>query len=302
MIEIHEKLYSYGKYINFIKNLYYNKKLPASIMLIGKGGIGKKSFITHLLLNIQKNIILTYPQLNNTDFVFHNKNDLNNIINNKHSNIKFVYNLENSSNITIDQIREITNYTKQSSFNGESKFIVICNPENLNIFAANSLLKILENPPQNSYFILISDSEKSLLSTIKSRCVKFNIKFSYNETQFILKNLLADLNLHTSYIINKFETPGSVVNRLKYITENNLNKNNDLEIIYFCLNDYRANKNKSSLIISIALLNNFFHKKMLSNFYSINNSYSIFKNKMIASLGFNSDINEMINFLKVRFK
>jgi len=302
MIEIHEKLYSYGKYINFIKNLYLCKKLPSSIMFVGKEGTGKKNFITHLLLNIQKNIFLTTQQINNTDFIFHNKNDLNNIINNKNSNIKFIYNLENSSNITIDQIREIANYTKQSSFNGESKFIVICNPENLNIFAANSLLKILENPPENNYFILISDSEKSLLSTIRSRCVRFNIKFSNNETQFILNNLLVDLNLHTSSTINKFETPGSIVNRLKFITENNLNNNNDFEIIYFCLNNYKVNKTKSSLKIALDLLNNFFQKKMLLNFNSINNSYSIFKNKMIASLGFNSDINEMINFLKVRFK
>jgi DNA polymerase III gamma/tau subunit len=175
MIETHEKLYLYGKYINFFKNLYFNKKLPSSIMVVGKNGIGKKNFIAHLLLNIQKNISLTAQQINNTDFIFHNKNDLNNIINNKQSNIKFIYNLENSSNITIDQIREIANYTKQSSLNGDSKFIVICNPENLNIFAANSLLKILENPPENNYFILISDSEKSLLNTVKSRCVKFNI-------------------------------------------------------------------------------------------------------------------------------
>ena len=108
--------------------------------------------------------------------------------------------------------------------------------------------------------------------------------------------------MNKSSIINKFETPGSIVNKLKYITDNNLNNKNDLEIIYFCLNDYKVNKKNNSLKIALNLLSNFFYKKMLLNFNSINNIYNIFKNKIIISVSYNSDINVIINFLRTRLK
>lgn len=302
MIDLSEKLYFYNRYIHCIQNLFFNKKLPSSIMFFGKEGIGKKNFIAHLLLDIQNKTFLNNQSLNNENFIFHNQDDLNNIVQNKNSNVKFVYNSENTSNITIDQIREIINYTQQSSLNGESKFIIICNAENLNLFAANSLLKILENPPENNYFILIADTGRQLINTIKSRCVKFKIEFSKNERSNILSSLLNDLNLNNSSIVNDQESPGSIINKLKFIMKNNLNNKNVLEVIDFCLNDYKENKNKSSLKIAFDLLSNFFYEKMLINFKSTNNIYNIFKKKMINTITFNSDIEAMINFLKIGFK
>ena len=56
---------------------------------------------------------------------------------------------------------------------GGKKVILISNAESLTINAANALLKILEEPPENSYLILTTQNISSLLPTIISRCVMF---------------------------------------------------------------------------------------------------------------------------------
>ena len=59
------------------------------------------------------------------------------------------------------------------------KVFVIWMAEKLNISASNKLLKLLEEPPERTIFILICNKEKSLLKTIVSRCQKINL-FSQN--------------------------------------------------------------------------------------------------------------------------
>ncbi len=49
-----------------------------------------------------------------------------------------------------------------------SKYLIIC-AKNFNIYAQNSLLKLLEEPPRNIIFIIIAKSKNSLLPTIRSR-------------------------------------------------------------------------------------------------------------------------------------
>lgn len=56
------------------------------------------------------------------------------------------------------------------------KIFIIKNIDNSMDSAQNKLLKILEEPPQNVYFILTSSSEKLVLPTIKSRCNKIELK------------------------------------------------------------------------------------------------------------------------------
>ena len=62
------------------------------------------------------------------------------------------------------------------SFESDYKFMIIWLPENLNVRAANSLLKLIEEPPAKTIFLLVSNNPQAVLPTISSRTqpVKLN--------------------------------------------------------------------------------------------------------------------------------
>ena len=72
--------------------------------------------------------------------------------------------------IRIDQIRELEAFVFVGSHRDGNRVVLITEAEAMNAAAANSLLKILEEPPPSVYFILVSSRTKSLLPTIRSRC------------------------------------------------------------------------------------------------------------------------------------
>lgn len=72
--------------------------------------------------------------------------------------------------ISVDQVRKITIFASQTAGEGNQKIILIEPAEAMNSAAANALLKWLEEPPSNTYFILVSHNPSRLLPTIRSRC------------------------------------------------------------------------------------------------------------------------------------
>lgn len=75
-----------------------------------------------------------------------------------------------SRQIRIDQIRELTAELALSSRQGGWKTALIHPADAMNVNAANSLLKTLEEPPARSLLILVTSRPSSLLPTIRSRC------------------------------------------------------------------------------------------------------------------------------------
>lgn len=72
--------------------------------------------------------------------------------------------------IRIDQIRELESFVFVGSHRMGRRVVLLTEAEAMNGPAANSLLKILEEPPPSVYFILVSSRSKALLPTIRSRC------------------------------------------------------------------------------------------------------------------------------------
>ena len=70
--------------------------------------------------------------------------------------------VDEKKNIDVAQIRKMINYTNKSTFNNKSRFILIDNIENLNKNSVNALLKIVEEPNDNIFFILINNNEKKI--------------------------------------------------------------------------------------------------------------------------------------------
>jgi len=72
--------------------------------------------------------------------------------------------------ITIEQVRELQQFTKLGSLSGGWRAVVIEPAEDMSHEAANALLKVLEEPPLRTIFFLLSHESGKLLPTINSRC------------------------------------------------------------------------------------------------------------------------------------
>lgn len=87
-----------------------------------------------------------------------------------HPDILWVEPVKKSRKISIDQVRELQHRMFQTPFAGEWKACVILDADRLGAEAANAFLKILEEPPGRSLFLLLTGSPQFLLPTISSRC------------------------------------------------------------------------------------------------------------------------------------
>ena len=182
----------YNDQFNYIFNNLKNDTLNNSILISGNKGIGKYFFVTNL---IKEYLIYSTNKENIEHHLYLLKN-------NTHSNIKVIKKeIDLKTNkiknfITIDQIRNINVFSRETSqIENLAKFIIIDSADNLNSNAANSLLKILEEPKKNTYFFLISHQPSLLLPSIKSRCLKINLpthNFSDFSEILILNNITDD--------------------------------------------------------------------------------------------------------------
>ncbi len=72
--------------------------------------------------------------------------------------------------ITVEEVRKIRGFFQLSAADGGRRVVIIDPAEDMNPSAANALLKILEEPPDNTVLLLISHRPMRLLPTIRSRC------------------------------------------------------------------------------------------------------------------------------------
>jgi DNA polymerase-3 subunit delta' len=81
-----------------------------------------------------------------------------------------------SKQITVGRVRELGEFVTTSAHRGGAKAVVIAPAEAMHPAAANAVLKILEEPPGRTHFLLVSHQPERLLATIRSRC--FQVPFA----------------------------------------------------------------------------------------------------------------------------
>lgn len=72
--------------------------------------------------------------------------------------------------IRVDDAQEILKALALKSYEGGYKIVIVWMAEKMNISASNKLLKLLEEPPEKTVFILLSENEEDIIQTIRSRC------------------------------------------------------------------------------------------------------------------------------------
>jgi DNA polymerase-3 subunit delta' len=77
--------------------------------------------------------------------------------------------------IEVEQARETVEFVQLSTYRAGFRVVVVDPADTLNLAAANALLKVLEEPPLNTVFVLVSDQPRRLLPTIRSRCTRIDV-------------------------------------------------------------------------------------------------------------------------------
>ena len=77
---------------------------------------------------------------------------------------------EAGKSLSVERIRELIDFMLLSAYGAGARVAAICPAESMTRSAANSLLKILEEPRPNSYILLVADDTATLPATIISRC------------------------------------------------------------------------------------------------------------------------------------
>ena len=298
-------LYGLDNYFKTFLDLYNDNKMPNKILLSGKKGIGKSTLAYHFI-----NYILSANEDSKYDvdkFIINNENRSYKLLkNNSHPNIYLIDVVDEKKSIDIGQIREMIIYSNKSSFNDKPRFILIDNIEKLNKNSVNALLKIVEEPNKNIFFILIYNNEKKILPTLKSRCITFNINLSFNESIYI-SNLILNKNVFEliNYdLISCYNTPGEIVNLINFANEKKINlKEHTLTNLLNLFIDnayYKNNKFAKNLIFNFIELYFLKEYKLSKTKYSLLKIYRNFLYKVHNTEKFNLDEESLFIELKAK--
>ena len=156
--------------------IHKNEKLPHALIFKGKEGIGKYDFAN----TFAKSYLCQSPISNHLPCEACSSCEW---FPDSHPDFKHIAPIESDDdesskrktvrkkNIAIHQIRELSEYLELSAHQESGRRIVLIEPaDSLNQAASNALLKILEEPPENTLFILVTSQAQKLIATIRSRC------------------------------------------------------------------------------------------------------------------------------------
>lgn len=159
------EILGHQKIIEFLNRSINQNKLSHAYLFYGPENVGKETVAIDFII-----------KLFNRHFTPTARVIQNQIIKKIHPDIYWLEKNENKKNISIEQIRELQTFLNLKPFSDLYKIAIIIRAEEMSQAAANSFLKILEEPPQKSIIILLANNLRAIPPTVISRCqlIKFN--------------------------------------------------------------------------------------------------------------------------------
>jgi len=102
--------------------------------------------------------------------------------------------LSKNGEIRVEDAQSVLKTLSLKSFHGGYKILIVWQADKMNNACANKLLKIIEEPPQKTLIIFVTENQENILQTIKSRCQTINIKPLSEET--IAKKLVSNYSVN----------------------------------------------------------------------------------------------------------
>ena len=138
-------------------------RLPHALLLHGRPGLGKQSFA----LRLAQRFVCTDAQGGAACGACRGCQWF---AAGTHPDLVVISQKDEAKSISIDQIRELGDFLSLKPHTAKHKVVIISPAEAMNLNAANSLLKLLEEPPLGSQLLLVTSHPARLPVTIRSRC------------------------------------------------------------------------------------------------------------------------------------
>ena len=302
---LNSKLLALDEQFDQLINLYENNKFPKVLLLNGKKGLGKFTLINHFLNYLftknekEKKYNVTKKEIN-TNSKFYSS-----LLNQTSQEILFLK-AEVNKNIKIEDVRNLKQIISNTSLIDQPRFIIIDEVEYLNGNSANALLKILEEPSLNNFFILINNQQSDLLKTISSRCLAENIFMPHNKKKNVFDYLINLNQIKNIIIEDKSLTPGTFI-KFNYICEkyeitNEQSLENKLNLL---LNLYKKDKDKTIISLIYYFIDIHFLKmikeRSIKTDYLLNRKSMIFEN-LDNLTKYNLNISSVLNDINFKLQ
>ena len=202
-----------------LKKMWESAQLPHTLLFAGPPLVGKRS----LAFALSKYINCDTARAKTTTCTCRSCTLISRGI---HPDIIVVEPTGATQTIQIDQLREVQEIANIAPIEARRKIIIFMNAEQMNPSAANSALKLLEEPPSYLLLILVSPQPHRLLPTVKSRCTQITLTPSTEEEieRWLIENL--DISDVTARLASAFSAgiPGMALElaRRNYIGRRDL--------------------------------------------------------------------------------
>ena len=283
------------KNIEFFIDSLNNSNDSRAWILEGPKGVGKAALIkliSSIILNISKN-----PLLSNNETLLH-------------PDLFILEKVDDKKNIPVDQIRKLKFFFSKTSFGDIARIAIIDSVNDLNNYGHNAILKIIEEPPKNSFIFIINHLTTIIPATIKSRCKSFKLR---ELKQFEVSSFLADkINFKDKALLETYSllSNGSIGNAIDFFNNNAIDLYTNL-CIYFkdlgsfddktvnaFINSINMHKNKNNLILIFFYLLEYFINKVIKTKAFIKQNYCD-DNEKLAIKYFSEAIN-LNNLFKLK--
>lgn len=148
--------------------------------------------------------------------------------------------------IGVDDALEVIKALSLKSYEGGYKVMIIWMADKMNIASANKLLKIIEEPPARTLFILITENEENIIQTIRSRCqvLHFNAisEKTIADTLIFKKGIEANSALKIAY-----QSQGNYNKALQLLEDNNEDTSFDEWFVMLVRAAFRAKGNAAAI-------------------------------------------------------
>ncbi|WP_375644186.1 MULTISPECIES: DNA polymerase III subunit delta' [unclassified Bartonella] len=161
---------------HFLTQMLKEERLHHALLFEGEYGIGKATLAFHLAWNIlssQQGAFLK-PDPYSTPW--------RQITQGSHPGLLYIsrrFDVKTQkfkTGILVDDIRDIMHFLSRTSQDNGWRIVIVDSADDMNRNAANAILKILEEPPTKTLFVIIAHSSGKLLPTIHSRCQKISFR------------------------------------------------------------------------------------------------------------------------------
>ena len=171
----HPHLVGHGQAGAQLASAYRTGRLPHALLLTGPSGIGKTTLAFRLAFHL---LSFARPDEAPEELIATDAGSplFRSIAQGAHPGVLYLTRPANERTkgfktvITVDEIRRLSRFLSMTAPDGGYRIVIVDPADDLNISAANALLKSLEEPPPRTVFVLVAHSPGALLPTIRSRC------------------------------------------------------------------------------------------------------------------------------------